>query len=133
MNDFGNVLQIALSVAAIVSIGGVGYLRGTIINLRGTLVDVRSDLSDADRKIVLLESGREADGKVMEQQRRDLEALARLKTGEEHWLELGTKLEIHHSEAKTHWEIQEAQSATMVDGLIELAHAIAVKDNEEGQ
>lgn len=87
--EFGQLLNTALSIVAIATLAGLGLLRGTVTNLRETLKDAREDITDKDRR-------HEEDEKTITRLTGDLDALARIVTGEARLAQLGEMLKEHH-------------------------------------
>ena len=100
MDQLVTILNIALAVAAITAVGGVGFLRGTVTNLRG-------QLQDADREISKLKEKRVEDRALIEQQAADIGALQRLKTGQDSLVRLDALLREHNQKAFEHWQREE--------------------------
>ena len=100
MDDVGRLLNIALAVVSIATLGGLGYVRGRIGDLRDQLKDAREEIDDIDRRLTKVTGERD-------QLRTDLDALSRVVTGEAHLTALGDKLDEHHSQAETHWRRDE--------------------------
>lgn len=84
--DIGSLLTTALSIISIATLAGLGLLRGTVTNLRESLKDAREDIADKDRRHF-------DDENTIHRQKSDLEALARVVTGEAHWVALGDKMD----------------------------------------
>jgi chromosome segregation ATPase len=94
--DLGRLLNIALAVVAIATLGGFGYVRGRIGDLRDQLKDAREEIADKDRRLTKVTT-------EAQQLRTDLDALSRVVTGEAHWTAIGDKLDEHHRDAEGHW------------------------------
>ena len=101
METVSGLLTTALAIVALATLAGLGLMRGTVTNLRENLGDARAEIADKDRRLTALE-------KSDKQHQSELEALRRVVTGEVHWVALGETLDHHHSEAKGHWERDEA-------------------------
>lgn len=96
MESYLGVLTAVFAVATIVAGAWAGLQRGTTQNLREANGDLRDRANDLEKerdealvKIVTLKS--------------DLDALARVVTGEAYLTALGIKLDEHHNEARAHW------------------------------
>lgn len=125
--SFGNTLQVGLTVLTIASLGGLGLMRGTVVNLRENLRDARDEIADKDRRLLEAEArltAQEArmssqDDKIHAQER-NIVAISATVTGEAHWESIGHTLNDHHAEAVKHWrkdeqllqEIRDAQRGT---------------------
>ena len=92
--EVGQLLNTALSIVAIATLAGLGLLRGTVTNLRENLKDLREDNADKDRR-------HDEDEKTISRLTGDLDALARIVTGEARLSELGEMLKEHNSNALT--------------------------------
>ena len=108
--DLGNLLSTGLAIVSIATLAGLGLLRGTVTNLREQLRDERDSNSS-------LRTSRDEDRKLLEQQKKDLDALARVVTGEVHWTALGHKLDEHHDEARAYWTRAEQQTDEILTEL----------------
>lgn len=84
--QFNDFLSAALGIVSIATLAGLGFMRGTVTNLRELLADARGQIKD------LKESRIESDTKTATLQA-DLAALGRLKTGEEEWAKVDSRLE----------------------------------------
>jgi chromosome segregation ATPase len=94
--DFSSLLSTALSIVAVATLAGLGLLRGTVTTLRENLRDARDEINDKERRLnEALSRLAEAETKI-KTQASDLDALARVVTGEAHWVALGQRLEEHH-------------------------------------
>jgi hypothetical protein len=100
MDDLGKLLTIGLAILAIATAAGFGLQRGRISALREQLKDSDDELVRKDRRLTA------AEGEV-KQLKTDLAALARVVTGEAHWIAIGEKLDLHHGEAEVHWKRDE--------------------------
>lgn len=96
MEDFGRLLTIGLAIVSIATLAGLGLLRGVVTGLRENLKDARDEIADKDRRLT------ESEAKIVVLTN-DLDALARVVTGEAHWVAISDKLDSHHREAVTHW------------------------------
>lgn len=127
MDDIGKLLTIALGVLAIATAAGFGLQRGRISaqdkrieTLQGQLGDSDDELGRKDRR--LTETVAEL-AKV----KTDLAALARVVTGEAHWVAIGEKLDNHHDEASTHWAKDEAILGDVETILTEIRDRLPAK------
>lgn len=116
--DIGNFLTTALAVVSIATLAGLGLMRGTVTNLREQLADTRA--SNAE-----LRQERTEDAAKIATLTTDLEALARVVTGEVHWVQLGQQLEQHHVEARAYWTRAETRDAETLTALQDIARKIA--------
>lgn len=84
--DVNSLLTTALSIISIATLAGLGLLRGTVTNLRENLKDARGDVADKDRRHL-------EDEAIIARQKADLDALARVVTGEAHWVAIQDKMD----------------------------------------
>lgn len=103
LTSVGSFLQVASAVLIITSLVGVGLMRARVIDLKERLGECRDEIADQDREITKLKAARTEDQAEIAKQANDIDALRRIVTGEEHWVELTRKLDTHHDEAKSHW------------------------------
>lgn len=98
LQDISGILTGVLSIALIVGGGWAAMQLGTS--------KYQKDHIDALEKRVerLEKDGAEKDATIV-RQAADLDALARVVTGETHWVALGEQLDAHHSEANDHWTL----------------------------
>jgi hypothetical protein len=112
MDDIGKILTLALVVLTLATAAGFGLQRGRISDLNGRLKEADEELVRKDRRLT------EAEAKVLKLET-DLDALARVVTGEAHWTAIGEKLDLHHQEAETHWSRAERIALEIRDRLPE--------------
>lgn len=125
MDQLVTILNIALAVAAITAVGGVGFLRGTVTNLRG-------QLQDADREISKLKEKQVEDRALIEQQASDIGALQRLKTGQEHLVRLDALMREHNEKAFEHWKREERMFTHVTERLDKIFAKVVKIDQEAG-
>lgn len=112
MDDLGKLLTLALAVLAIATAAGFGLQRGRISDLQGRLKDSDEELVRKERRLT------EAEAEVLKL-KTDLDALARVVTGEAHWTAIGELLDHHHQEAEAHWANAEKIAREIRDRLPE--------------
>lgn len=107
MDDLGRLLTLALGFLAIATAAGFGLQRGRIADLRERLKDNDEELERKDRRLTEteaeLERHKTSSSAEIGRLKTDLDALARVVTGEAHWTAIGEKLDDHHTQAETHW------------------------------
>jgi hypothetical protein len=114
MDDLQKLLTIALAVLAIATAAGFGLQRGRIGQQEKRIETLQGQLADSDAELERQDRRRERAEKELEaykananaevgQLKTDLAALARVVTGEAHWIAIGEKLDIHHDQAEAHW------------------------------
>lgn len=119
MDSLGNFLQTALVVLSLASLAGYGVTRARVVDLREQLDDARKEIADKDRRhseenTASNQRISDAEAEIIRlnakvnSQAHDLEATGRLIRGESYWLELGEKLDGHHTAAEQHWSTDEA-------------------------
>jgi len=117
IDHLGATLNAALAVVAIATLAGLGLMRGTVTGLRENLSEARAEIGDKERRL------KDAEAEIIKlkaqtrSQAHDLDAVGRLVRGESYWTELGDKLDIHHTEAKTHWAEDERLLARILADL----------------
>lgn len=117
MPGIGDLLSIALAAISIATLAGLGFVRGR-------MTDLREQLKDSREETASLKAARVDDRALIDQQknelkscRTDLDALARVVTGEVHWVALGNHLDQHHEEARAHWVRSEQKTDRMIKAL----------------
>lgn len=110
MEDLGRLLSIGLAILSLATAAGLGLQYGTVQRLRGSLKDSDDEMGRKDRRLT------DAEAEV-EKLKTDLSALARVVTGEAHWVAIGAKLDEHHDLAETHWTKDEQLLAEIRDRL----------------
>jgi uncharacterized protein HemX len=120
MPGIGDLLSIALAAISIATLAGLGFVRGR-------MTDLREQLRDSREETASLKASRADDRALIDQQktelkacRTDLDALARVVTGEVHWVALSHHLDQHHEEARAHWIRSESNTERMIKALEEL-------------
>lgn len=123
MDDLGKLLTIGLAILAIATAAGFGLQRGRIGQLQDRLTDSDKEVERQDRRREAaeqeLETYKTKANSEIAQLKTDLAALARVVTGEAHWIAIGDKLDIHHKEAETHWARAEGLAEEIRDRLPE--------------
>lgn len=117
-DNLGHLIQTALGVFAIASLAGLGLMRTTVTNLRENLKDAREEIGDKDRRLSAAEAEIVKLNARATSQANDLNALGRVVTGEAHWVAIGQKLDEHHSEAVTHWSVDEEKLSAILAALL---------------
>lgn len=112
MKELGTLLTIGLGILALATAAGFGLQRGTVQRLREQLKDSDDEMVRKDRRLGAAET-------ELVQVRTELAALARVVTGEAHWIAIGQKLDEHHEQAETHWTRDEQLLAEIRDRLPE--------------
>lgn len=94
--DLGNLFQVGLAALSLGSMLGLGLLRGVVVNLRERITDYEKEVTEKERRLTVAE-------RTLAAKSADLEALARVVTGEVHWVKIGAQLDHHHDQAVAHW------------------------------
>ena len=122
--DFSTLLSTALAVVTLATAGGFGLMRGRVTNLREDLRDTRETNAE-------LRTERQEDRALIDQLRAEadnareqLDALARVVTGEVHWIALGDQLCEHHAEAREYWTRSEDKAGEMLGALVKIREAL---------
>lgn len=105
-----NLLTFALGLISIATLTGLGLTRGLVINLREQLAEERASKNE-------MRAERAEDRAEISRQKVQLEALAKVVTGEVHWTAVGEALDKHHDEARAHWKRSEAGGASMLTAI----------------
>jgi regulator of protease activity HflC (stomatin/prohibitin superfamily) len=133
--DFSALLSTALIVVTLATAGGFGLMRGRVTNLREDLADTRATNAELrterteDRALIdTLRAEADAE-KAKRQAEREadkiqLDALAKVVTGEVHWTALGEHLDHHHTEAREHWTRAEDNTTEMLEALRAIREAL---------
>lgn len=104
LNSYG---QTVLTIIALTSFAGVGFMRSRIANLSATCEELRSEIADKDRrdkdKDIKIENLEKAD----KEKNNKIASLASLVQGAPNWQVISDKLDIHHTEALAHWSVDE--------------------------
>lgn len=123
MDNLGTILTVALAILALATAAGFGLQRGRIANLQGRLEDSDKELERQDRRREAAEGELEAykvtSGAKVTQLETDLAALARVVTGEAHWIAIGEKMDDHHNGAVDHWKDERSLLEEIRDRLPE--------------
>jgi hypothetical protein len=115
--DLSGLASTALGIVALATAAGLGLMRGTVTNLREQLADTRAD--NAEMRISRVE-----DRALIDTQKAELAALAKIVTGEVHWQSISETLDHHHVEAKQHWTRAEGNTSQMLDALHDISRAL---------
>lgn len=110
MDDFGALLNTALTIVTLATLAGLGLLRGTVTNLRERLNDRAQENAELKERLL------DAEGKLKET-KADLDTLKRVVTGEVHWSALTELLTAHHAEANEHWDATEETLQLILEQL----------------
>ena len=113
MDDLTRLITIALGIITLATAAGLGLQRSTVTSLRERLKDNDDELTRVKGRL----TERDAELKVV---KTDLAALARVVTGEAHWVALADKLDAHHDEASGHWLKDEQLLGDMETILVEI-------------
>lgn len=115
MEQFTTYAGWILAIITLATAAGVGFQRGKIAQLRGELTEadaradrLASELSDTQTKLASTNT--------------QLEALAKVVTGEAHWTAISHTLDEHHLKAEQHWT-NEQQLLQRVVQLLEASAA----------
>ena len=116
--DFAQILSTGLVIVTLATATGLGLTRGTVANLRDALAEERAAKAE-------MRAERVEDRSLIEQQKTQLEALAKVVTGEVHWLAISHLLDEHHVEARDHWTRSEGNTAKMLEELHAIREGLA--------
>lgn len=110
LSDISGLLTGILAIALI--IGG-----GWAAMVLGTSKFQRDHIADLANRVEHLEKDRDEKTAALAQITADRDALARVITGEAHWVALGDQLNDHHQEANDHWTKTQAHLEQILEVL----------------
>lgn len=110
METFTTYAGLLLSLITIATACGVGFQRGKIAQLRG-------ELTEADARADRLASELKDTQSNLDNTRTQLDALAKVVTGEAHWTAISRTLDDHHRKAEEHWTHEQELLARVVELL----------------
>lgn len=125
MSLAATLITVALGVVSIATLAGLGLMRGLVVNLREQLAEERAAK-------VEMRAERAEDRAQIEHQKVALEALAKIVTGDAHWVEVTNILQAHDNRARDHWKRAEAGGAAMLTAIRALIERLDDMGPNEG-